>query len=93
MGVDVETMTDEFLGKMNIEDLGEVELLGYKCRKMRMKSDKGTYMNYVMWGNVMMHMQGEAMGIQTSLQVTSVEEEAPPQDKFEVPRDIRFTDE
>ena len=50
-------------------------------------------MDYVMWGNVMMHMEGEAMGIQTSLQVTSVEEEAPPQDKFEVPRDIRFTDE
>ncbi len=93
MGVDVETMTDELLGKMNIEDLGEVKLLGHKCRKMRMKSDKGTQMDYVMWGNVMMSMEGEAMGIQTSSRVTSVEEVAPPQEKFEVPRDIRFTDE
>lgn len=93
MGIDVETMTDEFLGKMNIEDLGEVEFLGYKCREMRMKGDKGTFMDYVMWGNVMMSMEGEAMGIQTSLQVTSVEEAAPSQEKFELPEDIRFTDE
>ncbi len=93
LGIDVETLTDEFLGKMNIEDLGEVELLGYKCRKMRMKGDKGTHMDYVMWGNVMMSMEGEAMGVRTSSRVTSVERVVPPQEKFEVPRDIRFTDE
>jgi len=93
LGVDVESLSDELLGKMNLEDLGEVEFLGYKCRKMSMKSDKGTQMDYVMWGNVMMSMEGEAMGIQTSSRVTSVEEVAPPQEKFEVPRDIQFADE
>lgn len=92
MGVDVETLTDELLGKMNMEDLGEMELLGYKCRKMRMKSDKGTHMDYVMWGNVMMQMEGEAMGIATTSRVTSIEEVAPPQEKFEIPGDVQFTE-
>lgn len=92
MGVDVETLTDELLGKMNMEDLGEMELLGYKCRKMRMKSDKGTHMDYVMWGNVMMQMEGEAMGISTTSRVTSIEEVVPPQEKFEIPGDVLFTE-
>ena len=93
MGVDVETLSDELLGKMNMVDLGEVELLGYKCRKMRMKSDKGTHMDYVMWGNIMMSMEGEAMGIKTSTRVTSVEEVTPPQEKFVIPQDIIFIGE
>lgn len=92
MGVDVETLTDEILGKMNMEDLGEMELLGYKCRKMRMKSDKGTHMDYVMWGNVMMQMEGEAMGISTTFRVTSIEEVVPPQEKFEIPGDVLITE-
>ena len=93
MGVDVEKMSEEILGKMNIKDLGEVEFLGYKCRKMSLKSDKGTQADYVMWGNVMMNMEGEAMGIQTSSRVTSIEEVNPPQEKFELPQDIQFTEE
>lgn len=92
LGVDVETMTDELLGKMNIEDLGEVDHLGYKCRKMRMKSNKGTHIDYVMWGNVMMSMEGEAMGMKTSSRVTSIEEVAPPQEKFEVPVNVQITE-
>lgn len=92
MGVDVETLTDELLGKMNMEDLGEVEHLGYKCHKMRMKSDKGTHVDYVMWGNVMMQMEGEAMGIATNSRVTSVEEVAPPQEKFVIPADVLITE-
>ena len=93
MGVDVQKMSEEILGKMNIKDLGEVEFLGYKCRKMSLKSDKGTQADYVMWGNVMMSMEGEAMGIQTSSRVTSIEEVNPPQEKFELPQDIQFTEE
>jgi len=92
MGVDVETLTDELLGKMNLEELGEVEHLGYKCQKMRMKSDKGTHVDYVMWGNVMMQMEGEAMGIATTSWVTSIEEVAPPREKFEIPGDVQFTE-
>jgi hypothetical protein len=92
LGVDVESLTDELLGKMKMEDLGEVEFLGYKCRKMRIRSDKGTEVEYVMWGNVMMKMEGETMGIATSSEVISVEEVAPPQEKFEIPSDIVITE-
>ena len=77
---------------MKMEDLGEVEFLGYKCRKMRIRSDKGTEVEYVMWGNVMMKMEGETMGIATSSEVISVEEVAPPQEKFEIPSDIVITE-
>lgn len=92
LGVDVDKMSDALLGKMNIEDLGEVEFLGYNCRKMRMKSDKGTNMDYVMWGNLMMSMEEEAMGIKTSSHVKSVDKTVPPKEKFEVPQDIQFTE-
>lgn len=92
LGVDVDKMSDALLGKMNIEDLGEVEFLGYNCRKMRMKSDKGTNMDYVMWGNLMMSMEGEAKGIMTSSHVKSVDKTVPPKEKFEVPQDIQFTE-
>ena len=49
-------------------------------------------MDYVMWGNVMMQMEGEAMGIATTSWVTSIEEVAPPREKFEIPGDVQFTE-
>src|SRR5690554_4382043 len=63
LGVDMDKLTEEVLGKFDMEDLGEIDFLGYKCRRMRMKSDMNTSMDYVMWGNVMMQMEGETMGI------------------------------
>ncbi|MCK9304390.1 MAG: DUF4412 domain-containing protein [Bacteroidales bacterium] len=93
MGVDVENVTDEVLGKMNMEKLGEEEHLGYKCQKFRIKSDKGTEMEYLMFGNVMMKMKGEAMGMKTTLEVTSIEETVPPKEVFEIPEDVTITEE
>jgi hypothetical protein len=49
-------------------------------------------MDYVMWGNLMMSMEGEAMGIKTSSHVKSVDKTVPPKEKFEVPQDIQFTE-
>ena len=40
----------------------------------------------------MMKMEGETMGIATSSEVISVEEVAPPQEKFEIPSDIVITE-
>ncbi|MDD2246652.1 MAG: hypothetical protein PHI70_04905 [Proteiniphilum sp.] len=90
MGVDIEGMSAELSGKMNIEKLGDVDYLGYKCQKMRIKSDKGTEMEYIMFGNVMMSMEGEAMGVKSNTRVISVEEVAPPAEKFEIPGDIKI---
>ena len=90
LGVDMDKLSEEVLGKFDMEDLGEVDFLGYKCRRMRMKSDMSTAMDYVMWGNVMMQMEGEAMGVPTSMRVTSVEETTPPREVFDVPEGIDF---
>jgi outer membrane lipoprotein-sorting protein len=93
LGVDVEEVTEEFLGKMNMEKLGEENYLGYNCKKFKIKSDKGTEMVYLMYGNLMMKMDGEAMGIKTSQKVTSVEEGSVPPEKFDLPEGITITEE
>lgn len=93
LGVDMEKLSEEMMGKFDMEDLGEVDFLGYKCRKMCMEGAMDTRMEYVMWGNVMMQMEGEALGIPATMQVTRVEEVAPPRGIFDVPDDIDFTEE
>lgn len=93
LGVDVENVTQELLGKMNMEKLGEENYLGYNCSKFKIVSDKGTEMVYLMYGNLMMKMDGEAMGIKTSQRVTSLEETVVPAEKFEIPEGVTITEE
>ncbi len=93
MGVDVNNLTDEVLGKMKMEKLGEEEYLGFKCQKFKVKSDQGTTMEYMMFGNLMMQMEGEAMGMKTKLKVTSIDKVDPPGEKFEIPADVIITEE
>ncbi|NCB19007.1 MAG: hypothetical protein EOM61_05255 [Bacteroidia bacterium] len=92
MGIDVEAITDEILGKMKMEKLGSEDYLGYKCEKFRIVGDKGMDMEYLMYGNMMMSMEGEAMGFKTTVKVTSFEVGNVPKEKFEVPEGILFTE-
>lgn len=93
VGVDLENVSKEFLGKMNIEELGEETYLGYKCKKYRLKSDKGMSVEYLMYGNLMMKMSGEAMGVPTKTEVVKIEKVKPPVEKFEIPKGIAITEE
>lgn len=85
LGVDMKKASEEILGKMNIKDLGEVEYLGYPCKKMVMTTSKGSEIEYIMYGNIMMQMQGQMMGIKTTQKVTAIDHDRPPAQVFEVP--------
>lgn len=92
MGMDMEKISKEMLGEMNIELLGEETFLGYPCKKYRLQSDKNTLgMEYLLYGNLMMKMKGEAMGMPVTTEVIKIETVAPPAEKFEVPADIEIT--
>lgn len=90
LGIDPEKASVEILGKMKLEKLGEETFLGYKCKKYRMKTDKGMEMEYLMYGNLMMKMKGEAMGMPIATEVIKIEPITPPADKFEVPADVEI---
>lgn len=91
-GVDIEKVSKEMLGQMNLEELGEETFLGYPCKKYRFTTDKGMSMDYLMYGNLMMKMKGEAMGMPVTTQVTGIETVTPPADKFEIPEGVEITD-
>ncbi len=93
MGIDVNNLTNELLGKMNMEKLGEEEYLGFKCQKFRVKSDNGATMDYLMLGNLMMQMEGEAMGMKTKMKVISIDKIDPPKEKFEIPEGVTISEE
>ncbi len=91
MGMDMEKISKEMLGEMNIELLGEDTFLGYPCKKYRMQSDKNSLgMEYLLYGNLMMKMKGEAMGMPVTTEVTKIETVVPPAGKFEVPSDVEI---
>lgn len=94
LGVDVNTLTESMKKEMNIKELGEETYLGYKCKKLKIKNDKMKMnMVYLTYGNLMMKMEGEAMGIKTKMEVTKLETLAPPAEKFTVPKGITIKDE
>ncbi|MEA4916030.1 hypothetical protein [Proteiniphilum sp.] len=93
MGMDMEKISKEMLGEMNIELLGEETFMGYPCKKYRLKSDKNSLgMEYLLYGNLMMKMKGEAMGMPVTTEVTKIETVAPPADKFEIPEGVEIVD-
>lgn len=92
LGVDFENVTKEVLGEMEIEELGEETFLGYKCKKYRFTSEKGMTADYLMYGNLMMKMKGDMMGIPMTSEVTRIEPGTPPADKFEVPKGVKITE-
>lgn len=92
MGMDMEKISKEMLGEMNIELLGEETFLGYPCKKYRLQSDKNSLgMEYLLYGNLMMKMKGEAMGMPVTTEVIKIETVTPPAEKFEVPADVEIT--
>lgn len=94
LGVDINTLSKEMMKEMKIEDLGEETFLGYKCKKLKVKNDKMKMnMTYLTYGNLMMKMDGEAMGIKTKMEVTKVEAVNPPAEKFNVPKGVKLEGE
>lgn len=91
LGVDLNKLTDDIKKQMKIEELGEENYLGYKCKKLKIKNDKLKMdMVYLTYGNMMMKMDGKAMGINTSMKVTKIDTKAPPAEKFRVPEGIKM---
>ena len=94
MGVDMENITTEIMGKMKLEKVGEEKFLGYPCVKYKMKNDEMKMdVEYIMCGNLMMKMTGKAMEIPTSIEVTKIEAVTPPAEKFEIPAGIKITEQ
>ncbi len=94
MGVDMENLTTEIMGKMKLEKVGEEKYLGYPCVKFKMKNDEMKMdVEYLMYGNLMMKMTGKAMEIPTSIEVTKIEAVTPPAEKFEIPDGITITEQ
>lgn len=93
MGMDMEKISKEMLGEMDIELIGEETFLGYPCKKYRLKSDKNSLgMEYLLYGNLMMKMKGEAMGMPVATEIIRIESVTPPADKFEIPEDVEIID-
>ena len=89
MGVDVENLSEEMMGKMKMEKVGEEQFLGYPCIKYKMKNDEMKMdVEYLMSGNLMMKMKGKVMEIPTEIEVTKIEAVTPPADKFEIPAGV-----
>ena len=94
LGVDMENLTTEMMGKMKLEKVGEEKYLGYPCVKYRMKNDELKMdVEYLACGNLMMKMAGKAMEIPTKIEVTKIEAVTPPADKFEIPAGVKITEQ
>lgn len=96
-GLDLEKMdmsklseeAKKMLEGMRMEITGEEEYLGYKCKKMIIKEkDQKVSMEMLMYGNMPMKMDGQAMGMDTRMAVTKIEKTAPPASIFEVPEGV-----
>jgi len=93
VGMDMEKASKEYLGKMHMEELGKETFLGYQCKKYRLNNEKNKIsMDYLMYGNLMMKMDGKAMGIPTKMEVTKIEKVKPSADKFVVPKGIAISE-
>lgn len=89
LGVDVDKITADVMKNMKIEKLGEEEYLGYRCIKYRITdTEHSIKMTALMFGNLAMQTEGEAMGVPTSTYITKIVLSTPPSEKFEIPSDI-----
>ena len=94
LGVDLENLTTEIMGKMKLEKVGEEKFLGFPCVKYSMKNDEMKMdVEYLTYGNLMMKMSGKVMEIPTEMEVTKIEAVAPPADKFEIPAGVTITEQ
>ncbi len=94
LGVDLENITADIMGKMKLEKVGEENFLGYPCVKYRMKNDEMKMdVEYLTYGNLMMKMSGKMMEIPTSIEVAKIEAVTPPADKFEIPAGVTITEQ
>ena len=87
------TMANDMVKDMKIEQLGEVDYLGYKCTKQRVTSAEYQIdLVTVTHGNMTMMAEGTTMGIPTSIYVTKVDLSSPQKNMFEVPSDFKITE-
>lgn len=94
LGVDLETLTEETMGSMKMEKVGQEDFLGYPCLKYRMKNeDMKMDVEFLTYGNLMMKMEGKAMEIPTKIEVTKIEAVTPPVEKFEIPAGVTITEQ
>ncbi|MBP8904917.1 MAG: hypothetical protein KBG43_09930, partial [Paludibacteraceae bacterium] len=94
LGVDLENITADIMGKMKLEKVGEENFLGYPCVKYSMKNDEMKMdVEYLTYGNLMMKMSGKMMEIPTSIEVAKIEAVTPPADKFEIPAGVTITEQ
>ena len=94
LGVDLENLTADIMGKMKLEKVGEENFLGYPCVKYSMKNDEMKMdVEYLTYGNLMMKMSGKMMEIPTSIEVAKIEAVTPPADKFEIPAGVTITEQ
>ncbi len=94
LGVDLENLTTEIMGKMKLEKVGEEKFLGFPCVKYSMKNDEMKMdVEYLTYGNLMMKMSGKVMEIPTEMEVTKIEAVAPPAEKFEIPAGVTITEQ
>ncbi len=94
LGVDLETLTEETMGKMKMEKVGEEKFMGYPCTKYRMKNDQMKMdVEFLTYGNLMMKMEGKAMEIPTKIEVIKIEAVTPPAEKFEIPDGVTIEEQ
>jgi hypothetical protein len=89
---DLDNLTKEVLDQYKLKDLGKKEILGKECRgfemeAMGMKTEVYVWKNIMLYSAVYMTKDGKPIEIKAS----KIEIDVPvPQDKFQVPADVRL---
>jgi len=87
------TMANDIVKDMKIEDLGEVDYLGYRCTKQHITSvEYKIDIISITHGNLAMQVEGTVMGIPTTVYVTKIDLSTPPNNMFEIPKDFKITE-
>ena len=88
-----DVIAEDIAKDIKVEELGEVDYLGYRCTKQRITSAENQIdLTAVIYGNLSMQTEGTVMGIPVANYVTKIDLSTPPKNIFEVPSDIKITE-
>jgi len=74
-----------------VTELGTEDYIGYTCRKVRVQyPELAMDVTNLSYGTLVMKNEGSVLGVKTSVRVISVDLNAPPASKFEVPAGINI---
>ena len=77
---------------MEVKELGEENYLGYKCKKTQVKyTQMEMVVTTLSYGNLTMKTEGKMGQMDISSRIVSIDLNAPPASKFEVPADVEIT--